>query len=106
MTMTLTRPFETAESLYDHLLDLHGQAFAAERIETAYHLLAAAMHVAEELDDLDRLHRIDRLSHERQAEVDSSQPEQRTSSVSAASRGMVARFTTLALTARAAVGRI
>jgi hypothetical protein len=97
---------ETAESLYDHLLDLHGQAFAAERFETAYHLLAAALHVAEELDDVDRLHSIERLSHDRQAQVDGSQPEQRTSSVFAAGRGMVARFTTLSLTARAAVGRI
>src|SRR3954467_14354608 len=105
-TMTQTRPFETAESLYDHLLDLHAQVFAGERFETAYHLLAAAMHVAEELDDVDRLSSIERLAGDRQAEVDRSQPQQKTSSESAAGRGMVARFTTLSLTARAARGRI
>jgi hypothetical protein len=97
---------EPALALYDHLMDLHGQVFTAERFEAAYHVLAAALHVAEELDDVERLSAIERLATNRQAHVDRAQPAHVMSSGSATARGNTARFAALALTARAACGRI
>jgi hypothetical protein len=108
MTMSETSPraHEPAELLYDHLMDLHGQAFDAERFEAAYHVLAAALHVAEELDDVERLSAIERLAANRQGRLDSTEPRHVMSSGSASVRGNTARFTALALTAKAARGRI
>jgi hypothetical protein len=97
---------DSAEPLYDHLMELHDQLFAAERLETAYHVLAGALHLAEELNDLERLTAIETLARARQVEVDRNQSVHAMSSASAHTRGSLARFNTLALTAKAACGRI
>jgi hypothetical protein len=97
---------DSAALLYDHLMELHGRLFAARRLEAAYHVLAAALHVAEELDDVERLSFIQRLAGNWQAEVDRALPVHPMSSGSAKRRGNAARFTTLALTAKAVTGRI
>jgi len=97
---------ESAEELYQRIMDLHFQAFAAERFEAAHHVLAAALHVAEEMGSIERLSDIRRLSDERQAEIDRIQPVHVISTCSAASRGSIARFTSLAGTAKATSARI
>src|ERR1700694_1316874 len=97
---------EPGELLYQHLMDLHGQAFGEARFEAAYHVLAAALHVAEELGSVEWLSNIRRMATERQEEIDRTLPDHLISSLSSLGRGNGARFTTLALTARAVIGRI
>jgi hypothetical protein len=97
---------EPAELLYHHLMDLHDRAFGEARFEAAYHVLAAALHVAEELGSVEWLSNIRRLATDRQEEIDRTFPDHGISSASSLSRGNVARFTTLALTAKAMSGRI
>jgi hypothetical protein len=97
---------EPAEEFYQRIMDLHFEAFAAERFEAAHHVLAAALHVAEEMSSTERLSDIQRLSEERQAEIDRIQPVHAISTTSSATRGSIARFTSLAGTARATSGRI
>jgi hypothetical protein len=108
MTISRTRPLERepAELLYDHLMELHGQLFATERFAAAYHQLAAALHVAEELDDPERLSTIQGLAARRQDHIDGTQAAHVMSSASAKVRGHTSRFTSLARTAKAACGRI
>ena len=97
---------KSAEQLYQDLLQMHQEAFAAARFELAYHVLAAALHAAEEAENLDWLGDIEDLAKDRQAEIDTSHPDEKISSVSAGGRGNVARFTALAATAAATRGRI
>jgi hypothetical protein len=97
---------EPADLLYYHLMELHGQAFDEARFEASYHVLAAALHVAEELGSVEWLGTIRRLATDRQEEIDRTLPDHGISSASSLSRGNVARFTTLALTAKAMSGRI
>jgi hypothetical protein len=111
MTAPLER--EPAELLYQHLMELHGQLFAVERYEAAYHVLAAGLHVAEELDEddverlgvIERLGIIERLARKRQADVDCFLPVHPMASASARGRGNTARFHSLALMAKAAGAR-
>ena len=85
---------------------MHGQLFAEERFEIAYHVLAAALHAAEELNRLESVTFLQQLAVERQEEIDRSQPDHLISSASSGRRGNLAMFATLAATARAAAGRI
>ena len=99
-------PDEPAALLYDHLMELHRQLFATERYEAAYHVLAAALHVAQEVEDIERLGNIERLARSRQADVDAALPVHPMASVSARRRGNPAMYQTLALTAKSAGGRV
>jgi hypothetical protein len=87
-------------------MEMHEEAFAEGRLELGYHVLAAALHAAEEIDSLDPLAEIGRLAEQRQREVDSMRPEHRLSSHSARRRGNPAQYTALAAIAAAAQGRI
>ena len=102
--MPASRP--PADQLYQHLLQLHNDTFEAERYELSYHVLAAALHAAEELNSVELLTHVQTVAAKRQAEIDRLQPEHRISSEAAKARGNFALFTSLANIAVAARGRI
>lgn len=97
---------EPAEQLYSHLLEMHQNAAEAGRPELGYHLLAAALHAAEELGSLERLAHVRQLAKDCQKELDAARPEHRLSSGAAQRRGNTAQYTALAAIAAAASGRI
>jgi hypothetical protein len=87
-------------------LDLHEEAFAAGRFELGYHLLAAALHAAEDLDSLELLDDVKKLAQQRQDKVDAFRPDHRLSSSSARRRGNPAQYASLVAIAAAVRGRI
>jgi hypothetical protein len=97
---------QSAEQLYQTLMQMHEQAFAVERFELSYHLLAAALHAAVEVENQDWLADVEILATDRQTEIDQHHTREKSSSTSASGRGTIARFTSLAATAAAMRGRI
>lgn len=97
---------EPADQLYHRLLQMHEEAFVAGRFEAGYHILAAALHVAEELESMELLTAVSELAKKRQREMDALQPTHRLSTRSAARRGNTAQYTALAAIATAVKGRI
>jgi hypothetical protein len=97
---------EPAGQLYDRIMDMHEQAFRDRRFDVAYHLLAAALHAAEELNSVELLSHISEVAATRQKSIDELRPEHRLSSNSAHHRGNHAQFATLVGIAAAAKGRI
>jgi hypothetical protein len=97
---------EPADQLYSRLLEMHQSAVEAERPELGYHLLAAALHAAEELESLERLAHIRQLAEACQKKLDAAKPEHRLSSGAAHRRGNTAQYTALAAIAAAASGRV
>jgi hypothetical protein len=95
-----------ADKLYGTLMQIHEETFDAGLFEVSYHLLAAALHAAEEANDIERLTQVETLAKQRQAEIDRTQPQHKVSSASANGRGNFALFTSLAAIAGAARGRI
>lgn len=87
-------------------MEMHQEAIQERRLELGYHLLAAALHAAEELDSLELLADIGQKAQACQAKLDRMQPEHRLSSTAAHRRGNTAQFTALAAIAAAARGRI
>jgi hypothetical protein len=79
----------SAEGFYSAVMEMHSRAFTDRRFEASYHLLAAALHFAEEMDSVERLDTILRLCSDRQAEARNS-----------------AQFVSLAATTKAVIGRI
>jgi hypothetical protein len=96
----------SADQLYQHLLQLHDDAFEAERYELSYHVLAAALHAAEELDSPELLKSLQKVAANRQSQIDELRPEHNISSEAAKGRGNSALFASLANIADAARGRI
>jgi hypothetical protein len=90
----------SAGLLYEKLMKMHQHAFMARRFDVAYHLLAAALHAAEEAQDQDRVIEVEILAKERQAAIDREQRNTATSSLPV-TRGVATRFTLLAATAAA-----
>jgi hypothetical protein len=97
---------EPAGQLYDRIMQMHQQSFREARFEVAYHLLAAALHAAEELSDLELLSRIADVAAKCQESIDRVKPQHRLSSKSAHHRGNHAQYTALVGIAGAAKGRI
>jgi hypothetical protein len=97
---------EAADKLYQRIMQMQDQAFAAGRYEVAYHLMAAAMHAAEELNRVDLLENLEALAMTRQSEIDKTAPAHAISSASAHGRRNSALFANLATTAAAARGRL
>jgi hypothetical protein len=95
-----------ADQLYQHLLQLHDDTFAAQRYELSYHVLAAALHAAEELNSPELLKSVQKVAANRQAEIDELRPDHKISSEAAKGRGNFALFASLANIADAARGRI
>ena len=78
--------------LYDHLLELNRPAFAAGEYDVAYHILMAALHCAESLEDASAVERIERLALEQLESIDAQAPTYEHSSASAAQRGNVSIY--------------
>src|SRR5215212_9763844 len=101
----LTEP-QSLDDLYRHLVDLHEAAFQSGRYELGYHLLAAALHAAEDLDDMDLLAEVGKLAEERQTRIDRQRPDHRLSSTAAKRRGNPAQYSSLVAIVAAVRGRI
>ena len=97
---------EAGDKLYQRLMQMQQQAFAAGRFEVAYHLMAAAVHAAEELNRVELLDDLEALASSRQKELDQGTPSHTISTAAAHGRGNSPLFSTLATTAAAARGRI
>jgi len=97
---------EPAEQLFERLLEMHQAAFENRRFDVAYHLLAAALHAAEELQSAERLSAVETLAEERQRALDAQEPVHRLSTSSANHRGSVPQYTALVGIAHAIRGRM
>ena len=97
---------EPARQLYDRIMGMHEQTFGEGRYDLAYHLLAAALHAAEELNSIELLDHIADRAAKCQRSIDGLNPQHRLSSNSAKHRGNHAQFTALTAIAAAAKGRI
>jgi hypothetical protein len=92
---------DTADKLYQRLMQMQEQAFREGRFEVSFHLLAAAVHAAEELKNIALLEELAVLANSRQEELDRKEPVHAISTAAAHGRGNSALFTTLATTANA-----
>jgi hypothetical protein len=97
---------EPAEQLFARLLEMHREAFENERFDVAYHLLAAALHAAEELQSAERLGTVGAIAEQRQRALDAQEPNHRLSTTSANHRGGLPQYTALVGIAQAVRGRI
>ena|SRR5687767_787170 len=73
--------------LYDRFLNLSREAFAAGNFSAAFHGLAAALHCAETLRDVDRLQIIAEEAERQLGVIDAEHPHHRIGSAAAARRG-------------------
>jgi hypothetical protein len=80
----------------DAILELGRQAGAEGEFETAYHMLMAAVHLADRRGDMPALQRVAALAKEQDEALEALRPRHRLSRVHAADRGHVALFETLA----------
>ena len=78
--------------LYDYLLELNRSAFAAGEYDVAYHIMMAALHCGESLQDASTVERIERLAIEQLELIDAKAPTYEHSSASAAQRGNVSIY--------------
>jgi hypothetical protein len=88
-------------SLFAQLMALNREAFDAGYYSTAYHTLAAALHVAYAHQDAAGLATVERLAGEQLALIDATAPEYEYSTQAAAARGHPSIFTMLARQAQA-----
>jgi hypothetical protein len=86
-------------SLFERLMVLNAEAFAAGHYNTAYHLLAGALHEGDE--NAQRFRRVQQVAEAQLAAIDATQPEYEHSTASAASRGHTSIFALLAQQAHA-----
>jgi hypothetical protein len=83
-----------ASPLFERLMTLNHEAFDAGHYNTAYHLLAAALHEAD--DDVQRCATVQRCAEEQLAWIDAAHPAYEHSTKSAAARGHTSIFAMLA----------
>lgn len=93
-------------SIYSELLQLNRQLFEGGEIPIAYHALAAALHCAEALEDVDRLGEVSSLAKQQGDWLDKKDPQSRFSNKSASARGNTGIFASAAHQANAAATRI
>jgi hypothetical protein len=87
--------------LFAQLMALNREAFAAGYYSTAYHTLAAALHVAYAHHDAAGLAMVERLAGEQLALIDATAPAYEYSTQAAEARGHPSIFTMLARQAQA-----
>jgi hypothetical protein len=97
---------DPADKLYHNLMKMQQQTFEAGRFQVSYHLLAAAVHAAEELKRVELFDELAELANSRQEDLDRREPTHAISTASAHGRGNSALFATLATTAHATRARI
>lgn len=89
---------------YSRLMQLNQETFAGEQYDVAYHVLMAALHCAEALDDVQDLREVKLRANEQLRWIDAHHPEYHHSTRAAAERGQRASIYTN--TARQAATRI
>jgi hypothetical protein len=77
---------EESADLYEQLVMLSQEALAAGHYEAAYHALTAAMHVADDTSDAERLREVARLARVQRDHIDRAAPGHRMASGSAPER--------------------
>lgn len=83
-------------TLFERLMALNHEAFAAAHYNTAYHTLAAALHEAQYEQDAAYLAAVQRVATEQLAGIDQMAPAYEHSTASAAARGHTSIFALLA----------
>lgn len=91
-----------SENFYPVLIGINRRAFARAEYEVAYHALAAALHVACDDADLERISDVRRIALRQSTWIDTHRPEHRLSSSSASARGRKSMFSMLERQAEAA----
>ena len=89
------------DALFAQLMALNHEAFDAGYYSTAYHTLAAALHVAYAHQDAEGLITVEHLAREQLASIDATAPEYEYSTQAAEARGHPSIFTMLARQAQA-----
>jgi hypothetical protein len=95
-----------ARVLIEQLLRINAATYEAGRYEVAYHVLAAALHCAEELADLELVTAVQQRAERQQADLDEVSPAHQLSTRGATGRGTSPLFTSLGRTAHATAIRI
>lgn len=90
------------ESFYPTLIAINRRAFARAEYEVAYHALAAALHVACDDANFERISDVRQIALRQAAWIDTHRPEHRLSSSSAKARGRNSMFVMLERQAEAA----
>ena len=98
---------DDVRTLYALLLELNRQAFAGGEYNTAYHILAAALHCGESVGEPPQFELIERVAQEQLEWIDANAPSYEHSSASAAKRGHLSLLAMVATQARtmAAIAR-
>ena len=89
------------DTMFERLIALNREAFEAGNYTTAYHILAAALHEAQEPHSAQRLFRVQHVADEQLGWIDYVDPECEHSTSSAEARGQPSLFATLASQAHA-----
>jgi hypothetical protein len=87
--------------MFERIIALNTEAFQAGHYNTAYHLLAAALHAAQGEETPEWLYQVKTLAANQLAWIDIDQPEYEHSTKSAATRGQSSIFRLLAKQAHA-----
>jgi len=83
-------------SLFEPILALNREAFQVGDYNTAYHLLAAALHAAQGEETVRRLYEVKTIAQNQLTWIDIDRPEYKHSTTSAATRGQSSIFRLLA----------
>ena len=84
------------DSVYKQLITLHDETFAGGFYETSYHILAAALHRAQDMDEDDLLGQVEELALQDMSFIDQHHPTHNLSSQSAQARATNSLYETLA----------
>src|SRR5262245_35982057 len=91
--------------LYSRIIRLNGAAAEVKAFEVAYHLLAAALHAADDSNDEDGIKQVIRLATDQGAAVDAMK-DHPMASINATRRGTTPLYSTLVTMARAKLAQI
>jgi hypothetical protein len=97
---------ESIPSLLRELLDLHAAAVALHAHDVEFHLLSAAAHAAEVVEDVDALQTVERLARDDLTWIDAHEPEYRHSTASSRTREHRSIFEQVAVMAAGMRARI
>ena len=90
-------------NMYERLVSISTEAFAARSYETSYHALAAALHCAHDAGNEDLISDAGRRAQEQNAWIDTNDSAHTISTASARARGHESLFSSLGKQARTAL---
>ena len=91
------------DDLYERLIELSQEALVSGHYETAYHVLTAARHYAQDIGDEQCLRLVEQTANAQQSWIDEHSPEHRMSTQATVERSGVKFYETLARQAAAHV---